>query len=92
MLLVHGLAALLCGIWLWCGERAAFALAATLYTRILVPLLLLPLPGTCPTVPVPPADGADEPAGAVEFLRHALARRGPPGRPITLLSPSAATA
>ncbi|MEV0361322.1 hypothetical protein [Nocardia fusca] len=92
MLLAHGLAALLCGVWLWCGERAAFSLAAALYTRILVPLLLLPLPVTRPAVSAQPADGADEPAVAVEFLRHALARRGPPGREIVLFSQSAATA
>ncbi|MGW1738730.1 hypothetical protein ACWCPQ_07950 [Nocardia sp. NPDC001965] len=92
MLVAHGLTALLCGIWLWCGERVAYSLAAALFTRILVPLLLLPLPGTCPAMSAPPADGADEPAGAVVFLRHLLARRGPPGAAITLLSHSAATA
>ncbi|WP_228003148.1 hypothetical protein [Nocardia australiensis] len=77
MLGAHCFAALLCGLWLWWGERTAFALASALYTRIVLPLLLLvpPLPAT--VAARPPAElGA--PAATVEFLRHAMARRGPP--------------
>lgn len=92
MLLAHCLAALLCGVWLWWGERTAFSLAAALYTRILIPLRLLPLPVLCPTLSVRPAHTADETAVAVEFLRHALARRGPPARELGLFSQTAATA
>lgn len=92
MLLAHCLAALVCGVWLWCGERAAFSLAAALYTRILVRLLLLPLPSARASVSVQPADAADEPAVAVEFLRHALARRGPPERETALFPQSAVAA
>lgn len=92
MLLAHWLAALLCGVWLWWGERTAFSLAVALYTRILIPLLLLPLPAVRPTLSLRPADTADEKAVAVEFLRHALARRGPPVREIGPFSRAAATA
>lgn len=82
MLGAHCLAALLCGLWLWWGERTAFALAASVYTRIVLPLLLLipPLPAVvAPLVTRPPAELA-APAAAVEFLRHTMARRGPPHR------------
>ncbi|MEV3964552.1 hypothetical protein AB0M34_27320 [Nocardia sp. NPDC050193] len=82
MLAAHGLAALLCGLWLWWGERTAFTLAAALYTRIVLPLLLL-----VPPSPAPAAAGVPRPlielrtpAATVEFLRHAMARRGPRGR------------
>lgn len=56
MLAAHCLAALLCGLCLWWGEHIAFALAAALYTRIV--LLLLPLvpPSSVPAaadVPLP---------------------------------------
>ncbi|WP_280399508.1 hypothetical protein [Nocardia carnea] len=91
MLVAHCLAALVCGVWLWCGERVAFSLAAALYTRILVPLLLR-LPAARPTMAVRPVDTADEPAVTVEFLRHAVARRGPPGYESVLFSQPAATA
>ncbi|WP_327147184.1 hypothetical protein [Nocardia sp. NBC_01329] len=81
MLAAHCLAALLCGLWLWWGERTAFALTATLHTRIVLPLLLLvpPLPPTTATVAARPPAELDAPATGVEFLRHAMARRGPPG-------------
>lgn len=92
MLLAHCLAALLCGVWLWRGERTAFSLAAALYTRILIPLLLLPLPSVCPALSVRPAGTAHETAVVVEFLRHAVARRGPPAREIGLFSRAATAA
>ncbi|MCX0272942.1 hypothetical protein NLM24_19980 [Nocardia zapadnayensis] len=82
MLGAHCLAALLCGLWLWWGERTAFALAAAVYTRIVLPLLLLvpPLPAAVATVVTRPPAELGAPAASVEFLRHAMARRGPPRR------------
>ncbi len=81
MVAAHCLAALLCGLWLWWGERTAFTLTAMLYTRIVLPLLLLvpPLPPTAAAVVARPPAELGIPATGVEFLRHAMARRGPPG-------------
>lgn len=82
MLAAHCLAALLCGLWLWWGERTAFALTAALYTRIVLPLLLLvpPLPAAAAAVVAYPRTELGAPGAALELLRHAMARRGPPGR------------
>ncbi|MFR9749917.1 hypothetical protein ACL02S_02655 [Nocardia sp. 004] len=91
MLGAHCLAGLVCGIWLWHGERTAFSLVQSLYARMVLPLLLLlarpihtppavtPMSG-CPTVRVRP----------MRMLRHTVARRGPPAGSI-LFEESAAT-
>ncbi len=79
MFAAHAAAALVCAVWLWRGEVAFFALLATLYTRILAPLLLV--------LVHPSVDS--EPRTVVEVdhrietlregvLRHVMARRGPP--------------
>lgn len=78
MLPAHALAALICGVWLWRGERALFGLVRALRTRIALPLPLpvavVAAPGVAPGVyPGPP------PLRGVR-LRHALSRRGPPAR------------
>ncbi|NKY57013.1 hypothetical protein [Nocardia flavorosea] len=93
MLAAHCLAALVCGLWLWWGERTAFALAASIYTRIVLPLLLLipPLPPVVATLVTRPPTELGTPAAAVEFLRHALARRGPPHRIPVLFQESVVT-
>lgn len=82
MLLAHALAALVCGLWLWCGEAAAFRLGRTLAAAVFVPLrLVLRLLGA-DALPLPVRRLPARP-GAVRALRAALlhyvvARRGPP--------------
>ncbi|MFI0819614.1 hypothetical protein ACH4TX_26055 [Streptomyces sp. NPDC021098] len=82
MLLAHALAALVCGLWLWCGEAAAFRLGRTLAAAVFVPLrLVLRLLGA-DALPLPARRLPARP-GAVRALRAALlhyvvARRGPP--------------
>ncbi|MFI0779636.1 hypothetical protein [Streptomyces sp. NPDC021212] len=82
MLLAHALAALVCGLWLWCGEAAAFRLGRTLAAAVFVPLrLVLRLLGA-DALPLPVRRLPARP-GAVRALRTALlhyvvARRGPP--------------
>ncbi|WP_217167721.1 hypothetical protein [Streptomyces sp. AC512_CC834] len=81
MLAAHLLAAVLCGLWLAQGERAAFALVRACADRAFVPLLLV----LTVLVPLsrPPALG--RPARQTRrllrqrLLVHTLATRGPPG-------------
>ncbi|MFE7302377.1 PE-PGRS family protein [Streptomyces sp. NPDC057579] len=81
MFLAHALAALVCGLWMWRGEAAAFRLARSVAAVLFAPLLLVltrlgPIgrnPSKCPV-------GA---AGHVARLRgvllqYAVSRRGPP--------------
>ncbi|MGW4120911.1 hypothetical protein [Nocardia sp. NPDC004711] len=79
MISAHCLAAMFCGLWLWRGERALFALLRALYARFFVPLLLVYLH---PSVPAGlPAGRVAEhrvPKPSETLLRHVLARRGPP--------------
>ncbi|MEU6579418.1 hypothetical protein [Nocardia sp. NPDC046763] len=79
MIAAHSLAAMFCGIWLWRGERALFALLRALYARFFVPMLLVYLH---PSVPAGlPAGRMEEhrvPKPSETLLRHVLARRGPP--------------
>lgn len=81
MLLAHVLAALLCGLWLWRGERAAFRLGRALGAAVFVPLrtALRGLaagawrpPRLCPMA----AFRLRRPRQI--FLRHVLVGRGPP--------------
>ncbi|UGT61687.1 hypothetical protein [Nocardia asteroides] len=74
MLAAHALAAAVCGLWLWRGERALFALVRTLFTRVVLPVLtaVTATPGPVPVeYPAPPRGVR---------LRHAMSRRGPPVR------------
>ncbi|WFB10839.1 hypothetical protein LRS74_30180 [Streptomyces sp. LX-29] len=81
MLLLHALAALVCGLWLWRGEAAAFRLGRCLFAAVFVPLrlVLLAVAGApsrrfrafaMGARPVRRLRGA--------LLQHALSRRGPP--------------
>ncbi|MFC3965113.1 hypothetical protein [Nocardia jiangsuensis] len=72
MLAAHVLAASVCGLWLWRGERAVFALVRTLFTRVVLPVLVAvtAVPGRVPVEYPAPLRGVR--------LRHAMSRRGPP--------------
>ncbi|WP_269856867.1 PE-PGRS family protein [Streptomyces sp. RPT161] len=82
MFLAHLLAAVVCGLWLWRGETAAFrigrGLAAVLFTPLLLVLTTLgwnggPRPARGATAMAPERC----PSGVL--LRYAVSRRGPPG-------------
>jgi len=82
MLLAHALAALVCGLWLWCGEAAAFRLGRTLAAAVFVPLrLVLRLLGAdalpLPVRRLPARPGAGRALRAA-LLHYVVARRGPP--------------
>ncbi|WP_335939342.1 hypothetical protein [Streptomyces sp. PTD5-9] len=78
MLAAHAAAAVLCGLWLARGERAAFQILRALMDRFRLPLSLLdairPLPSA------PPAPGVDRSGGRPRprLLVHTLVTRGPP--------------
>lgn len=78
MLAAHVVAALLCGLWLARGERAAFQILRALADRFHLPLSLLgalrPLPSA------PPASSVDRsvPRPRRRLLIHSLVTRGPP--------------
>ncbi|MEV7392677.1 MULTISPECIES: hypothetical protein [unclassified Streptomyces] len=81
MLAAHLLAALLCGLWLGHGERAAFRILRALAGRLTAPLrLLLALPVTperpCPRLRRRRSDRAPR----LLLLVHAITSRGPPVR------------
>jgi hypothetical protein len=77
MLGVHLLAALLCGLWLAYGERAAFNVLRSLAVRV---LLRLRLAVRTPAIPHQPRNvPAYSPAPVRELLlAHAITSRGPP--------------
>ncbi|MEV5973042.1 hypothetical protein [Streptomyces sp. NPDC051921] len=81
MLSAHLLAALLSGLWLAHGERAAFRLLRAQPLRLFRPLLLL-LAATVTTPPtrlrIRPARAADEPDPPLLLLAHSVISRGPP--------------
>ncbi|OPF74705.1 hypothetical protein VT50_0226365 [Streptomyces antioxidans] len=82
MAMVHLLAALICGLWLWRGERAVFRLGRALAALLFVPLVLvLRILGASAT---PPPAWPSAPATARRLrgalLRHVILRRGPPAR------------
>ncbi|WP_329322659.1 MULTISPECIES: hypothetical protein [unclassified Streptomyces] len=79
MLAAHLLAALLCGLWLAHGERAAFRVLRALATRLAAPLrllLALPVPVGCRL----PRPRRPRPVRAPRLLLlvHAITSRGPP--------------
>lgn len=79
MLAAHLLAALLCGLWLAHGERAAFRILRAVASRLVAPLrLFLALPAV-PDRPLPrgcrPRSGR---APRLLLLVHAITSRGPP--------------
>ncbi|MEU9454391.1 hypothetical protein [Streptomyces sp. NPDC048277] len=81
MLAAHLLAALLCGLWLGHGERAAFRILRAVAGRLAAPLrLLLALPPT-PERPRPrPRRRRSDRAPRLLLLVHAITSRGPPVR------------
>ncbi|MGI5441652.1 hypothetical protein ACQEV4_31055 [Streptomyces shenzhenensis] len=79
MLTAHLLAALLCGLWLAHGERAAFRVLRAVAARLAAPLRLLrALPGA-PDRPRPHARRSrSDRAPRRRLLVHAITTRGPP--------------
>ncbi|KUO17287.1 hypothetical protein [Streptomyces dysideae] len=82
MFAAHSLAALVCGLWLWRGEAAAFRLARSLAAVLFVPLWRALRITGAPAGPPPPSRPV--PAGPARVLRaallqHVVSRRGPPG-------------
>ncbi|MFI9819769.1 hypothetical protein ACIHFC_04720 [Streptomyces sp. NPDC052013] len=79
MLAAHLLAALLCGLWLAHGERAAFRILRAVAGRLAAPLrllLALPAPPHRPRVRARRSRAARTPRRLL--LAHALTSRGPP--------------
>ncbi|MFJ4278437.1 hypothetical protein [Streptomyces massasporeus] len=79
MLAAHLLAALLCGLWLAHGERAAFRVLRALAGWLVAPLRLLlrlPAPPHRPRVRARRGDSARAPRGLL--LTHTITTRGPP--------------
>ncbi|MEU6991091.1 hypothetical protein ABZ953_10605 [Streptomyces sp. NPDC046465] len=85
MFLAHVAAALICALWLWRGETAAFRTGRALAAAVFVPLrfvlavLVAALPPAAPPVgalvPVPRLRGV--------LLQHVVSRRGPPVLPVS---------
>ncbi|MGQ4431744.1 MULTISPECIES: hypothetical protein [unclassified Streptomyces] len=79
MLAAHLLAALLCGLWLAHGERAAFRVLRAVATRLAAPLrLLLALPAPPHRPRLRPRRPRSERAPRLLLLGHAITSRGPP--------------
>ncbi|MFJ9559325.1 hypothetical protein ACIRQQ_04680 [Streptomyces fuscichromogenes] len=81
MFAAHLVAALLCGLWLGHGERAAFRIVRAVAGRLVAPLrLLLALPAT-PERPRPRLRRRrSDRAPRLLLLVHAITSRGPPVR------------
>ncbi|MFD5340741.1 hypothetical protein [Streptomyces hawaiiensis] len=78
MLAAHLLAALLCGLWLGHGERAAFRLLRAVGSRLATPLRLL---SALPAPPPPPVRQRRRSPNRTPrrlLLVHAITTRGPP--------------
>ncbi|QHC26279.1 PE-PGRS family protein [Streptomyces sp. GS7] len=85
MFLAHALAALVCGLWMWRGEAAAFRLARSMAAVLFAPLLhVLTTLGWIgrkpPARPVAAAGHVVRLRGVL--LQYAVSRRGPPGHAI----------
>ncbi|UJB40762.1 hypothetical protein [Streptomyces sp. A1-5] len=83
--LAHGLAALICGVWLWCGEAAAFRLGRSLASSVFAPLRRARRSFAYAGLASPARPGAA--CGPVLRLcawplRYAVLRRGPPVFPV----------
>ncbi|GAA3875713.1 hypothetical protein GCM10023084_30880 [Streptomyces lacrimifluminis] len=79
MLAAHTLAALLCGLWLAHGERAAFRILRAVAGRLTAPLrLALALPATPDRPRLCPRRGGSDRAPRLLLLVHAITSRGPP--------------
>ena len=81
MLAAHLLAALLCGLWLAYGEKAAFRILRAVAGRLAAPLrLLLALPVTPDRPRVRFSRRRSDRAPRLLLLTHAITTRGPPLR------------
>uniref|UniRef100_A0AAU1ZUV5 Integral membrane protein n=1 Tax=Streptomyces sp. NBC_00093 TaxID=2975649 RepID=A0AAU1ZUV5_9ACTN len=79
MLAAHTLAALLCGLWLAYGERAAFRILRAVAGRLVAPLrLALARPVTPDRPRLRPRRGTSDRAPRLLPLVHAITSRGPP--------------
>ncbi|MEU6351334.1 hypothetical protein ABZ896_18675 [Streptomyces sp. NPDC047072] len=79
MLAAHLLAALLTGLWLAYGERAAFRILRAMAGRLTAPLRLLLAPPLAPVRPRRrPCRPRSQRAPALRLLVHAITSRGPP--------------
>ncbi|MFD4525732.1 hypothetical protein ACFWP7_17740 [Streptomyces sp. NPDC058470] len=79
MLAAHLVAALLCGLWLGYGERAAFRILRALTGRLVAPLRLLHALPTPPHRPRVRAGRASSDRAPTRLLLvHAITSRGPP--------------
>ncbi|MFJ2833193.1 hypothetical protein ACIPC1_37595 [Streptomyces sp. NPDC087263] len=79
MLAAHLVAALLCGLWLGYGERAAFRILRALTGRLAAPLRLLHALPTPPHRPRVRAGRASSDRAPTRLLLvHAITSRGPP--------------
>ncbi|POX56482.1 hypothetical protein C3489_05410 [Streptomyces sp. Ru71] len=79
MFAAHLLAALLCGLWLAYGERAAFRILRAVAGRLAAPLrLLLALPVTAHRPRLTPRRPRSDRAPRLLLLVHAITSRGPP--------------
>ncbi|MFB6436577.1 hypothetical protein ACFCVY_07305 [Streptomyces sp. NPDC056411] len=81
MFLAHALAAVVCGLWLWRGEAAAFRLTRSAAAALFAPLLLV-LTTLGWAAPKPPPRPVADSGHVVRLpgvlLHHILSRRGPP--------------
>ncbi|MGW1216757.1 hypothetical protein ACWD5F_44695 [Streptomyces sp. NPDC002499] len=81
MLVAHLLAALLCGLWLAHGERAAFRILRAVAGRLAAPLrLLLALPAPTDRPRIRVRRFRSDRAPRLLLLVHAITSRGPPAR------------
>ncbi|MBO4255580.1 hypothetical protein [Streptomyces griseorubiginosus] len=79
MLAAHLMAALLCGLWLAYGERAAFRILRAVAGRLAAPLRLFLVPPVTPERPRPhPRRRCSDRAPRLLLLVHAITSRGPP--------------
>ncbi|UFR06165.1 hypothetical protein KBP30_35545 [Streptomyces sp. Go40/10] len=79
MLAAHLLAAVLCGLWLAYGEKAAFRILRAAAGWLAAPLrLLFALPGTPDRPRVRPRRRRSDRAPRLLLLVHAITSRGPP--------------
>lgn len=78
MAAAHCLAATCCGLWLWWGERALFALLRALHARVFAPLLAVFHVGRAADAPIARPAHVRVRIAPQDVLRHVLARRGPP--------------
>lgn len=85
MLSAHLVAALLCGLWLAQGERAAFRIVRAAAERMAIPFaLLLACPSLARRVPARRASRFTCPRPRIRLLVHVLVTRGPPAEAAVL--------